>query len=223
MQADADAESAIHFFDYLYQFIFGDEAVGADYVHITLIKLAVTSFLWSVSTPNWLDLIAAERELNLVAVLDDVTRKGNGEVVTQTFLGCFVCFLSGVLDAEEQFVAFLAILAHQRGHQFHGWRFNLLEAIQREDGADGGEDIVSARHLKRTEVACAFWDIWFCHKFLSIMSVAPSSERTYSADFCPISAAFAKALSMAVANSSYVFIDCAAPAAMSPLASRNCR
>ena len=112
-----------------------------------MIKLAVATFLWAVSTPYGLNLIALEWELYLLAVLYNEACKRHGQVVAQTFLadlggqctdGAIGQLLriqrtfpvAGIQDLKEQLVALLAILAHQRTEVLHSRSLNLLKAIK---------------------------------------------------------------------------------------------
>ena len=100
-------------------------------------------------------------------MLYHITRKRNGKVITQSFLWRQIGFLSAVLDAEKQFVAFLAILAHQRADILHRRGFYLLKTKQGENAFNGIEDIIAASHFELSEVSRSFWYTWFlCHNSL---------------------------------------------------------
>ena len=164
MQTYADSETAIDFLYNLYQLQLPDETVTTDHIDVALVELTVTSFLRTIRTPNRLDLKTLKRKSNLLAVLHHVARKRNGQVVTQTFLRCQCGFLTAVLDTEEQFVALLTVLTHQRADVLHRRRLNLLEAVQGEHRFDGVEDIIATRHLDLSEVSRPLWYTWFlCH------------------------------------------------------------
>ena len=116
-------------------------------------------------------------------MLHHKTGEGDGEVVTQSFLaelggesGCGGGFVVGggdgagevaaVENFEEEFVAFLTIFAHQGGEVLHGGGFDLAEAVEAIDAADGVEDIVAARHFDKAEIAGAFGNCRFlCHEW----------------------------------------------------------
>ena len=68
------------------QFHFVEQRVGANHVGIALVELTVATFLWSVGTPYRLNLEAAERELQFVAVLYHKACERHGKVVAQTLL-----------------------------------------------------------------------------------------------------------------------------------------
>ena len=129
MQAHVDTQTAIYFFHNLNQLQLAEQAVRTDDIHVTLVELAIAAFLRTVSTPYRLNLVALEGETELLAVLHDIARKGNGQVITQTFLRCQRRFLAAVLNTEKEFVAFLAVLTHQRADVLHRRRLDLLEAV----------------------------------------------------------------------------------------------
>ena len=156
MQANADAEAAIHFFHNLYELPFASERLGTNHVHITLVELTIASFLRTVCTPHGLNLKTLEGKLYLLAVLHHVARKGDSKVVTQPLLGRRIGFLTGVLNTEKQLIAFLTVLAHQRGHVLHSGSLYLLKAIEREHRFDGVEDIIAPSHLHGGEIARTF-------------------------------------------------------------------
>ena len=86
VQRNADTEAAIHLLHNLNELHFAEQGVRAYHIHIALIELAVATFLWTVSTPYGLYLIALEGELYLLAMLHHEARKGYGQVVAQAFL-----------------------------------------------------------------------------------------------------------------------------------------
>ena len=198
MQTDVDAHPAIDLFYDLDQLQLADKAVGSDHIHVALVELAVASFLRTVCAPNRLDLEPLEGERDLLTVLYHIACKRNGQVVPQTFLRRKSGFLSAVLDAEEQLVAFLAVFAHQRPDILHCRSLDLLKTVQTKHTFDRVKDIIAARHLDLSEVTRAFGYTWFlCHKSqiinykLKICSyifrVAPFSDSTYCAAQEPIS------------------------------------
>ena len=127
MQANADTQTAIHFFNDLDQFEFAKKAVRTNHIDVALVELAISSFLRSVSPPNGLDLKALEGKNDLLTMLHHVPCKRYGEVITQSFLRSECCFLSAVLNTEKQFVAFLAVLTHEGGEVLHRRRLYLLK------------------------------------------------------------------------------------------------
>ena len=214
MQTYINTQPAIDFFDDLNQLQFADQAVTADHIHVALVELAIAAFLRTVGTPYRLDLETLERETDFFAVLHYVPCERNGQVISQTFLRRQRRFLAAVLDPEQQFVAFLAVFAHQRTDILHCRSLDLLEAIQREHAFDRVKDIIAARHFQLSEITCAFRYTWFlCHNYklqitnyklqisLYIFSVAPVSLCTYSAALVPIVSCWSKAVSSAASSS----------------------
>ncbi len=63
------------------------EPILAHDVDVALVKLAEASALGSLAAVHALDLIAAEREMELVLVLGHVTRERHREIETQSELG----------------------------------------------------------------------------------------------------------------------------------------
>ena len=110
-----------------------------------------------------------------------ITGERHRQIVTQTLLAEFGGEVEGIAileflirdlrdeiarvkHFEEQFIALLAVLAHQRLECFHCRRLYLLEAIELVHLLDGVEDIVTLGHLHRGEVARSFGNAWFvCH------------------------------------------------------------
>ena len=161
MQAHTDAETAIDLLYDLDELQLTNETVRTNDIHIALIELAVTSFLRTVGTPNGLNLEAFEGKRELFAVLYHVTRKRNGQVITKTFLRRKRGFLSAVLDAEKEFVAFLSVLTHEGTDVLHCGSLYLLKTIQGKDILDRVEDIIAACHFELTEVTRAFGNTGF--------------------------------------------------------------
>ena len=60
------------------------QLVTTDDVDVGLVELAVAAFLRALAAPGRLDLVAAEGELQLAGVLQDVTGERHGEVEVQT-------------------------------------------------------------------------------------------------------------------------------------------
>ena len=112
-----------------------------------------------------------------------VAGKGHGEVVAEPLLAHLGCKLQRIAlkqfivanlieavarveNLEQQLVALLAILAHQRGEVLHSRGLNGLEAKGVEHLADSIEYIVALRHFGRREVARSLWYTGFCcHTF----------------------------------------------------------
>ena len=130
LQAHTDAKTCEHGVHNLHQFHLVQQRVTAHHIGIALIELAIAALLRTVGTPYGLYLIATERHLQLLAVLNHIACKGHGEVVAQALLGqlrgkaaqSVVCPLLGtdvrtevsaIQNLEQELVSLLAILAHQ--------------------------------------------------------------------------------------------------------------
>ena len=97
-------------------------------------------------------------------MLHHVAGKRHRQVITQTFLRRKSGFFTAVLDTEEQFVAFLSVLAHQRREVLHRRRLDLLKSVQTEDTFDGIEDIIAAGHFQLPEITRTFgYRGFLCH------------------------------------------------------------
>ena len=68
---------------------FTEQAICAHYVCITLVKLPVAPLLWTICTPNRLDLVPLKGKRKLVAVHGYVARKWYRKVITQAFFRYF--------------------------------------------------------------------------------------------------------------------------------------
>ena len=194
----AYAEPAEHFVSDEQELHLIEQRVGAHDVSVALVEFAVSAALRTVCTPYGLYLIAFEGELQFVAVLHDVTCKGYGEVVAETLFaelcrelrcgsllvelgGDATCEVAGVENLEKEFVALLAIFAHECGEVLHRWGFNLSVAVETEDGAYGVEDIVAACHFERSEIACAFrYTGFLCHYCLLMWVLRENGFAIYS-------------------------------------------
>ena len=118
LDEDIDPEQGEHPVHDLHQFQLIDLGLGADHVHVALVELAVAALLGTVRPPDRLDLEPLEGERNLVLVLDHVAGERDGEVVPQAFLGRKVGLLAGVLDAEQELVALVAVYLPSRVERF---------------------------------------------------------------------------------------------------------
>ena len=66
------------------------QLVAPDDVDVGLVELAVAALLRSLSAPRGLDLVAAERELEVPGVLEDVARERHRQVVVEPERACRV-------------------------------------------------------------------------------------------------------------------------------------
>ena len=164
LDAHADTQKGEHAVHHLHQLELVDLRGGADHVHVALVELAVAALLRPVRPPDGLDLVPLEREGNLVLVLDHVAGERDGQVVPQALLGRQLGLLAAVLDAEQELVALVAVLAQKRGEVLHRGRFDLLVAIGPEHAPDGVEYVIALGHLALAEVTGSLGDGRFlCH------------------------------------------------------------
>ena len=169
LDEDIDPEQGEHPVHDLHQFQLIDLGLGADHVHVALVELAVAALLGTVRPPDRLDLEPLEGERNLVLVLDHVAGERDGEVVPQAFLGRKVGLLAGVLDAEQELVALVAVFAQQGGEVLHCGGLDLLISVGPEHAPDGVEDIVPLGHLALAEVTGSFrYGRFLCHRTFRI-------------------------------------------------------
>ena len=152
----AHVQQGEHPVHHLHQFQFVHLRAAADDIHIALIELAVASFLRTVGPPDRLDLETLEREGYLAAMLHHIPGERNGQVIAKSLFGSQRRLFTAVLDAEEKFVTFLAILSQQGGQVFHGRRLDLRIAKGAENAFDGIENIIPFGHVLLAEVSCAF-------------------------------------------------------------------
>ena len=54
-----------------------------DNINVGLSELAITALLWTLTPPGLLNLIPPEREFEVPSILENVPRKGHGEVKVQ--------------------------------------------------------------------------------------------------------------------------------------------
>ncbi|MGC4121722.1 MAG: hypothetical protein QM765_45530 [Myxococcales bacterium] len=115
---------------------------------------------------GWI-LVALEvaRQLPLVLGVDAgerdgqvVAQRGVGQVLLQHRLAALehaAQGLAAVQDPEDELVALVAVLAHQRVQALHRRRLERVEAVLAVDAADHVEDELAAAHVARQEVARA--------------------------------------------------------------------
>ncbi len=87
MDCGGKAKLAEHFIEYQEVFHFIDQRIAANNISITLKEFAVTAFLRTICPPYRLDLIASERESDVVLMLCYIAGKRHGKIVTQPFFG----------------------------------------------------------------------------------------------------------------------------------------
>ena len=166
-----DAQLAENHVDHLHQLELVELRGGANHVGVALIEFSVATLLRPVGTPHRLQLVAAEGEGDLVAMLDNETGEGNGEVIAQATVTNLRCHLVIILleinilhevarieHLEQQFVALFAIFAHERRKVLERRSFDRFKGESAEDRADSVENIVAASHLYREEIARTLGD-----------------------------------------------------------------
>ena len=190
LDSHADAHVSEYLVDYLHHLQFVEQGVGAHYVHIALVELAVAAFLGTIGPPYRLDLVPLEGECQLVAVLDHEPRERHRQVIAQPFLADFqgqrvaACFgelggrhlpdvaecVSGVENLEEELVSFLPVFAQQGGEVLHRRSLDGRVSVFAENGFDSVEDVVASGHLGRTEIPGAFGYGWFLRHIRMVLN-----------------------------------------------------
>src|SRR5262249_27887294 len=105
------------------------QRVAADHVHVALVELAEAAALGALAAPHLLDLVAAERERQLVGVLGDVAGQRHRQVEVQTHvrLGAALLWLADRVDLPLH-----AALGGQHVEPFHRRRLDRREAVELE-------------------------------------------------------------------------------------------
>lgn len=128
---------------------------GAHDVGVALVKLAEAALLRSVCAPHGLDLVALERERQRAVHRDDPGQR-HGEVVAERHVRLALApALAALEDAEDELLALVAVLAHQRFDALDGGRLERLEAVPREELADDADDVEAAVHRLGEQIAGA--------------------------------------------------------------------
>ena len=97
-------------------------------------------------------------------MLDHIPCEGDREVIPEAFLGRKGRLFTGILDAEQELVALVAVLAQQGGEILHRRRLDLLVSVGAENAPDGVEDIVAFGHFALAEVTGSLGNGRFlCH------------------------------------------------------------
>ena len=150
-----------------------------------MIKLAIATFLRTVSAPDRLNLEAPERERDFVLMLDDVARERNRQIIPQALFAHFGGNLAAVQRAililvifnvnateritaveytEKQFVALVAIFSEKGGKVLHSRSFDLNISVSPVDRTDCVEYVVSGGHFLLAEVSCPLrYRRFLCH------------------------------------------------------------
>ena len=131
----------------------GELARAADDVGVALPELAEAAPLRLLGPPDRGDVVALERQDDLVLVHRHHARQGHGQVVAHPDLAA-----AGVLEAVHQLLV-LAGLAGQDLQVLQRRRVERLEAVALEDLAEGADDALAQDHLRRQVVAESLEDL----------------------------------------------------------------
>ena len=106
------------------------ESVAPDDVDVGLRELAIAPGLRTFAAPDLLDLVAAEREVEVAGVVEHIACERHGEVEVQPQPGVAVL---GVQPAQHVDLFVDLALAQQRVERFGSTRFDRREAVHLED------------------------------------------------------------------------------------------
>ena len=136
------------------QFGLDDRRPRPERVNVALEELAKAAARRPVGAPHRLNLIALEQTRQLRAVLGNHPRQRHGEIVPQRQIrlpGRLV--LAALENLENEPVALLAVLAHQRLEVLDRGSFQRLEPVSLVDILDLADDVLAPAHVFRQEVA----------------------------------------------------------------------
>ncbi len=210
---DADGElrepqATEHCIDHRQHLGLDGHRAAPDAIDVALVEFAIASPLRPIGAPDGLNLIAPKRQRQVVQMRRDHPRERHGQVIAQRHIGQLACEQAGralalrqrhhrarrrfqlvaaLEDAEQQTVAFFAVLALQYAGQFHRGRLQRLEAIALEGIAQQREGAVAQDEVTRQEIARAFGKRGrrFGHRIL--LSVVARARMTGAlADSCAV-------------------------------------
>ena len=115
------------------------QGVAPDDVDVGLGELAVAALLRPLAAPDLLDLVAAERELQLAGVLQHVARERHGEVEVQADAGVA---LLGLEPAQHVDLLGGLALAEQLVERLDGARLDVGEPVQLEGLGEAREHLL---------------------------------------------------------------------------------
>ena len=163
-----DTQVVENHINHLHQLQLVEQRGAANHVGVALVELAVAAFLRPVGAPHGLQLVAAERQLHLVAMLHHEACERHREVVAQALLGGLVGLFAAVLHAEQQFVALVAVFAEEGGEGLHRRGLYLRVSEGAEDALYGVENVISLSHFLLGEVSHSFrYRRFVCHRMQS--------------------------------------------------------
>jgi hypothetical protein len=144
-------------------FGFDDGRACADAVNVALVELSEAAARGAVCAPDGLNLVALEEARELVAVLRDDARERHRQVVTQSEVGLARPFVLAALEyLEDELVALLAVLPHQRLYVLDRGRLQRLEAVALVHGLYDADDVLAPPHVRGEEVAHAARRLCLC-------------------------------------------------------------
>ena len=163
------------------QFKLCQGALCADDVAIALGEFLVAAFAGAVAAPHVLDLVALERERQLVALHDHESGEGHREVVAQGLLGDGrgqgLAVLGGqeplvrfgqvvpvVEDLENELVPFLTVFPRERRQVFEGRGLDRHETVLLKHPSQGVKHPLPARHGGRPKITCPLGDGRLAHR-----------------------------------------------------------
>src|SRR4051812_34916321 len=135
----------------------------ADAVNVALIELSEASARGAVCPPDGLNLVSLEKLREPFAVLRDDARKRNGQIVTERQVCLARLLVLAALEYfEDELVALLAILPHQRLYVLDGGRLQRLEAVTLVNVLDDAYDVLAPPNVRREKVAHAARRLCLC-------------------------------------------------------------
>jgi hypothetical protein len=131
------------------------QRILADNVDVALVELAIAALLRALAAIDPLDLVAAERKVELVLVLGDVARQRYGEVEAQRELGQLALGLlerAGRLHEVHLLLGVAARLGQQHPGQLERRRLDGQEPEALEPAPDRVEHVLERELLGRQEL-----------------------------------------------------------------------
>ena len=133
-----------------------DRRGRSERVDVALVELAEPAARRTIGPPHRLDLVALEQPRQPGLVLRDHARQRHRQVVAQRqvrLAGGLV--LAALQDLENELIALISILPHQRLEVLDRGRLQRLEAVALVHTLDDADDVLASPHVLREEVAHA--------------------------------------------------------------------
>src|SRR6266536_4988465 len=128
----------------------------SQHINITLIKLAKSSTCGSIRSPHWLNLVTLKKLRQLIAILSYHSGQRHSQVITKRQISLArACMNTTLQNFEDELIAFLTILAHQRFDVLYGRRLEWLKAVALVNFLDDADDILAPPHIRGEKVAHA--------------------------------------------------------------------